>query len=122
MVPPSTKIDATPAGGTAPDTEELWEQVERLPELQKRAIELKYGHGYTLIEAAEVMGVPLGNFKRFLALGLDTLKKRMNEDQSDPPVRANKHNDKAGATTRPRDPNSSTDTETRTDAGLEGPS
>jgi RNA polymerase sigma-70 factor (ECF subfamily) len=48
--------------------------LERLPAEQKKSIELAYFSGYTQVEIAELMGVPLGTVKGRMRTGLQKLK------------------------------------------------
>lgn len=71
----------------AVETPGIWQQVwsnlrgelvrgalERLPVEQKKSIELAYFSGYTHVEIAELMGVPLGTVKGRMRIGLQKLK------------------------------------------------
>ena|ERR1700680_2934714 len=48
--------------------------LERLPPEQKKSIELAYFSGYTQVEIAELMGVPLGTVKGRMRIALHKLK------------------------------------------------
>ena len=48
--------------------------LEQLPADQKKSIELAYFSGYTHVEIARLMGVPLGTVKGRLRIGLQKLK------------------------------------------------
>jgi len=48
--------------------------LEQLPADQKKSIELAYFSGYTHVEIAQLMGVPLGTVKGRLRIGLQKLK------------------------------------------------
>jgi len=73
------------SGGGAQST--LWQQawtnvqgamvrkaLERLPQEQKKSIELAYFSGYTQAEIASLMGVPLGTVKGRMRIGLQKLR------------------------------------------------
>lgn len=75
-----------PCVASGPDTEELWEQVARLPERQRRAIEARYRDGRTGKEASEATGIPLGSLKRYLTDGIETLRRRMLEGETVEPL------------------------------------
>ena len=51
--------------------------LETLPPAQRRAIELAYFGGYTQMELAELMGVPLGTVKGRVRIGLQKLRRAM---------------------------------------------
>ncbi|MDQ6824517.1 MAG: sigma-70 family RNA polymerase sigma factor [Candidatus Eremiobacteraeota bacterium] len=48
--------------------------LERLPQEQKKSIELAYFSGYTQAEIASLMGVPLGTVKGRMRIGLQKLR------------------------------------------------
>jgi RNA polymerase sigma-70 factor (ECF subfamily) len=48
--------------------------LERLPADQRKSIELAYFSGYTQVEIAELMGVPLGTVKGRMRIGLQKLR------------------------------------------------
>ena len=48
--------------------------LDRLPVEQKKSIELAYFSGYTQMEIAQLMGVPLGTVKGRMRIGLQKLK------------------------------------------------
>jgi len=63
--------------------QEVWSHVrgetirsalDRLPVEQKKSIELAYFSGYTQMEIAQLMGVPLGTVKGRMRIGLQKLK------------------------------------------------
>ena len=54
--------------------ETVRQALERLPAEQKKSIELAYFSGYTQVEIAELMGVPLGTVKGRMRIGLQKLK------------------------------------------------
>jgi RNA polymerase sigma-70 factor, ECF subfamily len=49
--------------------------LDRLPVEQKKSIELAYFSGYTQVEIAQLMGVPLGTVKGRMRIGLQKLKR-----------------------------------------------
>ena len=49
--------------------------LEGLPSAQRRTIELAYFGGYTHVELAELMGVPLGTVKGRMRIGLQKLRR-----------------------------------------------
>lgn len=57
------------------------EMLEDLPENHKMAVILRDFHDFTYKEAAELMNVPLANFKVLLFRGRQTLRRRKTEDE-----------------------------------------
>ena len=57
--------------------EQVRAEVERLPREQRDAIELAYFGGYTHVELAELMGVPLGTVKGRMRIGLQKLRRAL---------------------------------------------
>ena len=53
------------------------EALESLPEAQRRTIELAYFGGYTHVELAELMGVPLGTVKGRMRIGLQKMRRAL---------------------------------------------
>ena len=51
--------------------------LEGLPQAQRRTIELAYFGGYTHVELAELMGVPLGTVKGRMRIGLQKLRRAL---------------------------------------------
>ncbi len=51
--------------------------LESLPPAQRRTIELAYFGGYTHVELAELMGVPLGTVKGRMRIGLQKLRRAL---------------------------------------------
>lgn len=51
--------------------------LEALPAAQRRTIELAYFGGYTHVELAELMGVPLGTVKGRMRIGLQKLRRAL---------------------------------------------
>lgn len=55
----------------------VWEQVDELPESHKAAITLRFRHGLTYDEIAEVMGAPSGTVKSWIHYGLKSLRQSL---------------------------------------------
>lgn len=51
--------------------------LETLPEAQRRTIELAYFGGYTQLELASLMGVPLGTVKGRMRIGLQKMRRAL---------------------------------------------
>ena len=51
--------------------------LERLPQAQRRTIELAYFGGYTHVELSELMGVPLGTVKGRMRIGLQKMRRAL---------------------------------------------
>jgi RNA polymerase sigma-70 factor (ECF subfamily) len=51
--------------------------LEALPPAQRRTIELAYFGGYTHVELAKLMGVPLGTVKGRMRIGLQKLRRAL---------------------------------------------
>jgi len=51
--------------------------LQTLPDAQRRTIELAYFGGYTHVELAELMGVPLGTVKGRMRIGLQKLRRQL---------------------------------------------
>src|SRR5258708_819747 len=56
--------------------------LQTLPEAQRRTIELAYFGGYTHVELAELMGVPLGTVKGRMRIGLQKLRRSLEGSHS----------------------------------------
>jgi RNA polymerase sigma-70 factor (ECF subfamily) len=56
--------------------------LEALPQAQRRTIELAYFGGYTHVELAEIMGVPLGTVKGRMRIGLQKLRRALDREHS----------------------------------------
>jgi RNA polymerase sigma-70 factor (ECF subfamily) len=54
--------------------------LEALPAAQRRTIELAYFGGYTHVELAEIMGVPLGTVKGRMRIGLQKLRRALDRE------------------------------------------
>lgn len=61
--------------------DQVMEMLEDLPENHKMAVILRDFHDFTYKEAAELMNVPLANFKVLLFRGRQTLRRRKTEDE-----------------------------------------
>lgn len=81
---PDMESDAPPVW------QEVWTQqrgdlvrgaLENLPPDQKKSIELAYFSGYTHVEIAQLMDVPLGTVKGRLRIGLQKLKSQLEQHQ-----------------------------------------
>jgi RNA polymerase sigma-70 factor (ECF subfamily) len=57
------------------DAEAVREAVRRIPEDQRRTVEMAYFAGMTHLEIAEEMSVPLGTVKSRLRIGLEKMRK-----------------------------------------------
>jgi len=58
------------------------EALQTLPEAQRRTIELAYFGGYTHVELAELMGVPLGTVKGRMRIGLQKMRRALDGSRS----------------------------------------
>ena len=56
--------------------------LQALPEAQRRTIELAYFGGYTHVELAELMGVPLGTVKGRMRIGLQKMRRALEGTRS----------------------------------------
>jgi RNA polymerase sigma-70 factor (ECF subfamily) len=56
--------------------------LEALPPAQRRTIELAYFGGYTHVELAQIMGVPLGTVKGRMRIGLQKLRRALERETS----------------------------------------
>ncbi len=56
------------------EREQIREAFERLPEAQRRTLELSYFGGYTHVEIARQMEVPLGTVKGRMRIGLEKMR------------------------------------------------
>ena len=54
--------------------------LEGLPQAQRRTIELAYFGGYTHVELAQIMGVPLGTVKGRMRIGLQKLRRALERE------------------------------------------
>lgn len=75
-----------PAPNRDPGSFEIRDQVDKLPENQRKCLVSVYVNGNTYNEAAAATGIPLGSLKRHLRDGLATLRTELAElrDKSDP--------------------------------------
>lgn len=58
-------------------TAEMIQMLERLPENQREAITLKFGHGLSYKEIAEITGHSVSNVGVLIHTGLKTVRERM---------------------------------------------
>ena len=63
--------------------ERLWEALGRLKTLDREALDAFYIRGHSLIEIAELLGVPLGTVKRRLHTARKRLKRALEESVTD---------------------------------------
>jgi RNA polymerase sigma-70 factor (ECF subfamily) len=68
---------AIPFFGEAPD---VWTAVDRLPEAQRELVLLVHGDGFTVTEAARLMGVPASTTRSRYAAALRTLELALTEE------------------------------------------
>ncbi len=64
--------------------DDVWSEVERLPEAERALVLGVYREGKTYQEMSDESGVPLGTLKRRLRQALDQLRGRMAEGVGDP--------------------------------------
>jgi RNA polymerase sigma-70 factor (ECF subfamily) len=57
--------------------------LEALPPAQRRTIELAYFGGYTHVELAQLMGVPLGTVKGRMRIGLQKLRRALEVERAE---------------------------------------
>ncbi len=65
------------SGSEGEDSAEVWAEVRKLPEEQRRVVEGVYIEGRTYQEVADATGIPLGTTKRRLRQALDELRRRL---------------------------------------------
>lgn len=58
----------------------MLDSLSRLPSAQRVAVLLKHYYGYSYDEIGEIMRVPSGTVKSRVSLGLNQLRKELNED------------------------------------------
>ena len=63
------------------DRELLKRCLERIPKLQREAIQLAYFDGYTQREIAELKGIPLGTVKGRIRIGMEKLRSLLQEPE-----------------------------------------
>jgi RNA polymerase sigma-70 factor (ECF subfamily) len=75
-----------PGPRSDPGSFEIWDQVDNLPENQRKSVVSVYVMGNTYSEAASATGIPLGSLKRHLRDGLRALRADLGEfrPKSDP--------------------------------------
>lgn len=71
-------VHATADGGSSASAE-LWREVGRLPEEERRLVEGIYREGNTYQEMSDASGIPLGTLKRRLRAALSSLRRRLEE-------------------------------------------
>ena len=64
-------------GGRQEDVLDLTRALERLDQAQQRALRAIYLEGQTYLEAAQILGLPLGTFKRKLGSGLKRVREAL---------------------------------------------
>ncbi len=64
-------------GAPGEDPAEVWSEVKKLPEEQRRVVEGVYREGKTYQEVADETGIPLGTTKRRLRQAIDALRSRL---------------------------------------------
>jgi RNA polymerase sigma-70 factor (ECF subfamily) len=64
------------------ESQELWEEVERLPSEERMLVAGIYGEGKTYQEMSETSGIPLGTLKRRLRSALGVLRGFLEEDEN----------------------------------------
>jgi len=74
---PSTSPDPATALERSESTAEVLRMLERLPENQKEAITLKFGHGLSYKEIAEITGLTVSNVGFLIHTGLKTVRQRL---------------------------------------------
>jgi RNA polymerase sigma-70 factor (ECF subfamily) len=70
----STALAGADAGRE--DPAEVWSEVRKLPEEQRRVVEGVYREGKTYQEVADATGIPLGTTKRRLRQAIEELRRR----------------------------------------------
>ena len=74
---PSTSPDPASVIERSESTAEVLRMVDRLPENQKEAITLKFGHGLSYKEIAEITGHTVSNVGFLIHTGLKTVRQRL---------------------------------------------
>lgn len=74
---PSASPDPATALERSESTAEVLRMLERLPENQKEAITLKFGHGLSYKEIAEITGLTVSNVGFLIHTGLKTVRQRL---------------------------------------------
>lgn len=74
---PSSSPDPADALERSESTAEVLRMLERLPENQKEAITLKFGHGLSYKEIAEITGLTVSNVGFLIHSGLKTVRQRL---------------------------------------------
>jgi len=74
---PGESTDPLAALEQTESTAEVMQMLERLPENQKEAITLKFGHGLSYKEIAEITGHSISNVGVLIHTGLKTVRQRL---------------------------------------------
>jgi RNA polymerase sigma-70 factor (ECF subfamily) len=74
---PSSSPDPALALERSESTADILRMLERLPENQKEAITLKFGHGLSYKEIAEITGLTVSNVGFLIHTGLKTVRQRL---------------------------------------------
>jgi RNA polymerase sigma-70 factor (ECF subfamily) len=74
---PSSALDPALALERSESTAEILRMLQRLPENQKEAITLKFGHGLSYKEIAEITGLTVSNVGFLIHTGLKTVRLRL---------------------------------------------
>ena len=74
---PSAEPDPASAIERSESAAEVMRMLERLPENQKEAITLKFGHGLSYKEIAEITGHTVSNVGFLIHTGLKTVRQRL---------------------------------------------
>lgn len=78
--PADTADIAAPTGSDNEERLDLYAAVDRLPEMQKAVVILKYLHDLTLTEVADILRCPPGTVKTHLHKALKTLRMELKEE------------------------------------------
>ena len=80
---PTTTPDLADAALRTYASEKVREAVARLPEAQRRTLELAYFHGHTYRQVADELGIPEGTAKSRLRLGLQRIAELLRPELSE---------------------------------------
>jgi len=70
-----------PHGSMAPDDEEFWAEVRRLPKRQAQVVALHYGCDLAVVDVAAVLGIAEGSVKSHLSRARAALAQRLEENE-----------------------------------------